>query len=285
MKLPLTRALGTPLHWVTETPSTNLTLREMWEEDPTLPNGTIVITDRQVAGRGRQGRDWETPPGKALAVSVILRDVPAEFVTWLPLVVASAAMRAFEPLFDHKNEGRRWLGVKWPNDVHALIPGVALAGKLAGILCELLPDGSIIAGIGINLFQNQDELPTDRAGSLLTEEAELGNARSLLEPAGEALADELLTRFFTALFDLKARMRTEPDVVKEMVHYDSATLLRPIRVILPGEQELFGTAAEDLDDSGALILIDTEGIRHTIHSGDVEHVREWFPDLEPGEGE
>lgn len=285
VKLPQTRALGTPVHWVTETPSTNLTLRDMWQEDSALPSGTIVITDRQVAGRGRQGRGWETPPGKALAVSVILRDVPAQYVTWLPLIVATAAMRAFEPLFTRENEQRRWLGVKWPNDVHALTPGGALAGKLAGILCELLPDGSVIAGIGMNLFQNTEELPTDRAGSLLTEGAELGNARSLHSPEGEVLADNLLTTFIASLFDLCDRLHAEPEGVIGNLHDDSATLRRTIRVILPGGNERFGTAAEALDASGALILIDTEGERHTIHSGDVEHVREWVPGLEPGGGE
>src|SRR3954449_4480955 len=94
--------------------STNDRARELAEGGAT--HGTLVTAGEQTAGRGRQGRGWATPPGTAIAASLVLR----EFDDLLPL-------RAGLAVADVAGERAR---VKWPNDVW--IDG----RKVAGILVE-----------------------------------------------------------------------------------------------------------------------------------------------------
>jgi len=97
-------------------------------------DGLVVVADHQTAGRGRQGRRWESEPGTSLLVSVVLRPVPA-------LVTLAAGVAAAEACAAVAGAGVR---LKWPNDV------MADEGKLGGILSELVGDAAIV-GLGMNL--------------------------------------------------------------------------------------------------------------------------------------
>jgi BirA family biotin operon repressor/biotin-[acetyl-CoA-carboxylase] ligase len=108
------------------------------------PHGTLVSADEQSAGRGRQGRSWVAPPGRALLMSVVL-DVD-ERTPLAPLAAAVALCHAF-PVAD---------AIKWPNDVW--VDG----RKVAGILVEGRPqDGWAVLGIGLNVATERDEFPDD----------------------------------------------------------------------------------------------------------------------------
>lgn len=109
------------------------------------PNGSLVAADRQTRGRGRLGRSWETHPGAALAVSLILRPAVDEmeyFGLFSPLG-GLAVCQALESEYSLPAE------IKWPNDV--------LVGrrKVCGVLAEAGWDGSaldsMVIGIGINV--------------------------------------------------------------------------------------------------------------------------------------
>ncbi len=130
--------LGTPRLHLRETTSTNDRARELAAAG--APHGTLVTADAQSAGRGRQGRRWSAPPGRALLMSVVLREPHA----LLSLAAAVAVARACGP------EAR----VKWPNDVQ-------LAGrKVSGILAEGRPqEGWAVLGIGINVALTPARLP------------------------------------------------------------------------------------------------------------------------------
>jgi BirA family transcriptional regulator, biotin operon repressor / biotin---[acetyl-CoA-carboxylase] ligase len=96
------------------------------------PHGTLVTADEQETGRGRQGRVWTAPPGTAVLMSVVLRELDER----LPLTAAVAISEAL-PLE---------AAIKWPNDVW--IDG----RKVAGILVEGRPqDGWAVLGIGLNV--------------------------------------------------------------------------------------------------------------------------------------
>ena len=281
VKLPQTRALGAPVHWFDETPSTNVTLEALWHDDTALPDGSLVLTGHQTAGRGRQGRGWQTPPGKCLAASVLVRGFVGLEASWLPLVAGAAVVLATEPVF----ASERRVAVKWPNDVHMMrevavdAPGAAaetemrLGSKLNGILCQLLPDGSAIIGVGTNLFLTNEELPTERAGSWLAEGAELYGATQLADPEGERIADEYLVRYLTELRRLVSLARTRPSALIDEVSRHSATLGTRVRVHLPGGEQVVGTATA-LESDGALTVARDGGGLLTVHAGDVEHVRE-----------
>src|SRR2546430_17167499 len=109
------------------------------------PEGLVVVAERQTAGRGRLGRQWESPPRAGLAVSVLLR--PPRGYGWLPLLAGVALIETVRRLAELDAV------LKWPNDL--LIDG----RKCAGILAETVPDG-VVVGIGLNVTLRSDELPT-----------------------------------------------------------------------------------------------------------------------------
>jgi BirA family biotin operon repressor/biotin-[acetyl-CoA-carboxylase] ligase len=130
------------------TDSTNDRARDLVEAG--APGGTVVTAREQTEGRGRRGRVWAAPGGKALLYSAILRPLDERHLL-LPLSVPLAICRAAERL-----RAGVECAVKWPNDVW-------LEGrKLAGVLIEARPqDGWAVIGIGLNLFIAPDEFPPD----------------------------------------------------------------------------------------------------------------------------
>jgi BirA family biotin operon repressor/biotin-[acetyl-CoA-carboxylase] ligase len=114
------------------------------------PHGTLVTATAQSAGRGRQGRTWVAPPGRALTCSLVVRG-PGPL---LPLAAGVAVAEVAGPS----------ARIKWPNDV------LLDARKVAGILVEGRPqEGWAVLGIGVNVAVSPDELPPElreRAGTL-----------------------------------------------------------------------------------------------------------------------
>jgi BirA family transcriptional regulator, biotin operon repressor / biotin---[acetyl-CoA-carboxylase] ligase len=145
--------------------------------DTSLPEGALVVADHQTAGRGRLGRSWEAPPGKALLLSILLRPPPKRNVPELSLVAGIAVADALE----------RTLGLsvqlKWPNDV------MLRRRKVAGCLAEVR-DRVVVLGIGLNVNQTREELP-ENAGSLLT----LAGRESDREELLSALLEDLEARY------------------------------------------------------------------------------------------
>jgi BirA family biotin operon repressor/biotin-[acetyl-CoA-carboxylase] ligase len=137
---------GRPRHHHRAVDSTNERARRLVDEG--APSGTVVTADEQSAGRGRQGRTWSAPPGKALLYSAILRPLSQRH-RLLPLAVPLAVCDAAESL------GAAECRVKWPNDVW-------LDGrKLAGVLIEARPPDWAVIGVGLNVAIEPDEFPEE----------------------------------------------------------------------------------------------------------------------------
>src|SRR5262249_54779112 len=99
--------LGAPLVYFPAVPSTNTHAARLAQEG--APEGTLVTTDDQTAGRGRVGRAWKSLPGQQLALSLVLRPVfPPHF---LVMASALAVAKAIEENTSLRAE------IKWPNDV------------------------------------------------------------------------------------------------------------------------------------------------------------------------
>src|SRR5262249_49834152 len=111
------------------------------------PAFTAVRADVQHAGRGRRGRRWEARAGTALLVSILLR--PRRLPHELPVLSLAGGIAAVECA---RGFGAR-AGLSWPNDV------VCEHRKLAGVLAELGPDGSVLLGVGMNLAAGAGDLP------------------------------------------------------------------------------------------------------------------------------
>ena len=142
------QGFGTPHRHFRVTDSTNDRARALVEAG--APGGTVVTAREQTAGRGRRGRVWTAPEGKALLYSAILRSLDERHIL-LPLSVPLAVCAAAEELRPGIS-----CQVKWPNDVW-------LEGrKLSGILIEAKPQGQwAVIGIGLNLSIAPDEFPPD----------------------------------------------------------------------------------------------------------------------------
>ena len=142
---------GRPRHHHRAVDSTNGRARVLAEAG--APSGTVVTADEQSAGRGRHGRTWSAPPGRALLYSGILAELgPAHSL--LPLAVPLAVCEAVESLAPVP------CLVKWPNDVWAAA-GEGAGRKLAGILIEARPPVWAVIGIGLNVAIGDDEFPAD----------------------------------------------------------------------------------------------------------------------------
>ncbi len=172
------RGFGVPHRHFGVTDSTNERARGLAEAG--APGGTVVTAREQTAGRGRQGRVWTAPEGKALLYSAILSPLDERHLL-LPLSVPLAVCSAAEELRPDVQ-----CQVKWPNDVWLD------QRKLAGILIEAKPqDGWAVIGVGLNLTIAPHEFPNDLrqpATSLFTtpEESPGKPRRSLpaVAPAG-----------------------------------------------------------------------------------------------------
>ena len=122
--------------------------------DAQAVHGTVIVAERQTAGRGRFNRDWFSPGGANLYASILL--VPPQGFTdlpWIPLIAGLALLEAIE-----KSCGLTPT-LKWPNDV--LMDGK----KLGGILCEGTSKGGhshrIVVGMGLNVHMAEHDFPAD----------------------------------------------------------------------------------------------------------------------------
>ena len=210
-------ALGRPRLHLRRTGSTNERARELALRG--APHGTLVTAREQASGRGRQGRTWIGPPGRALLCSLVVREPPRLLPLAVGVAVAEVAGR----------EAR----LKWPNDV--LLGG----GKVAGILIEGRPQEAwAVAGIGINVAVREGDLPAE----LWAQAASLGLTEDDL--------DSVLARLLTSLE--RWLPASEEEVMGEARARD-ALRGREIRWA-EGEGR-----AEGLDDDGRLIVVTAAG--------------------------
>jgi BirA family transcriptional regulator, biotin operon repressor / biotin---[acetyl-CoA-carboxylase] ligase len=210
-------------------------------------HGTVVIAERQTAGRGRDGRAWESPPG-GLYLSIVLR--PSLAMTAVPPMTLAIGIGVCEAT---RSFGARSV-LKWPNDL--LVDG----RKLSGVLVEAQSQGhrleSVVVGIGINL---SGELP-DALGE---------RAITLAEAAGTTIdREQFLERL---LADVERWVDRYVAVGLEAIipaWQDRMALGLAARATIDGES-LEGHV-EGLDEEGALLLRDDDGHVHKVRSGDVE---------------
>lgn len=234
-----------------ETGSTNKDLAAAGESD------RVLIAESQTAGRGRLGRQWETPAGTQVAVSVSIA-VPDSHVAdmgWLSLAAGLAVQDTVAQLSADAASGAISGELKWPNDV--LIDG----RKIAGILAELAPSTPPVAvvGVGLNVALTEEELPVPTATSLLIA-AGVGDRQS----AAAALLRNL-DRWLTVW------ERDLPSVI-DAYRQRCDTVGRQVRVELPGNADLLGTA-ETVDEQGRIVVRDETGALRAVSAGDVTHLR------------
>ena len=219
--------LGAPRLHLRTTDSTNERARALAMAG--APHGTLVTAGEQRAGRGRQGRTWSAPAGRALLASLVLREIP-------PLLALASAVAVADVVGAEAQ-------IKWPNDV--LVGG----RKVAGILAEGRPqEGWAVLGIGINVAVRESDLPPELAGRA----AGLGLEPDAIEPLLEALLEAL-----------SMRLAQEPAAILDAWGARDALRGREVRW-----QHGRGVAA-GVDGDGRLLVDLADGSHAALDAGEV----------------
>ncbi|OGV72406.1 MAG: biotin--[acetyl-CoA-carboxylase] ligase [Lentisphaerae bacterium RIFOXYB12_FULL_65_16] len=256
--LPLlaTHRFGRAYHFLRRTDSTNRVAGELAEAG--AAEGTTVVADTQTAGRGRLGREWFSPPGVNLYVSIILRPrVQPVRAPQLALVAGLCVVRAVRCLCPGLP-----LRLKWPNDVYCD------RRKLAGVLCDLSADMDeirhLILGIGVNVNLPPTGFPGGLAGAAVT----------LQEMAGIEVSRPQLLAGLLAELEQAVELWVDEGLGPLLDEWRHLSILegREVRVHVLG-QELTGTVT-GLSREGALRLRTATGKVREVLSGDVT-VAEW----------
>lgn len=173
--------IGNNIVFLEETESTNLAALSFQSRGDC--HGTVIVAEKQNAGRGRQGRQWFSLRGKGLFFTIILTS--KQFSNkYIPLLSFISALSIYETL---KEFGCGNVDIKWPNDL--LLDGK----KISGILGEMKTGASgierIALGMSVNLAHTKEDFPsdlTDSATSILLSSGD--------EPDEEEVLHHLLTQ-------------------------------------------------------------------------------------------
>lgn len=225
-------------------------------------HGWAVVADEQLAGRGRHGRSWQSPPGTGVWTSILLRpgDVAPGALGVLPLLIGSAIAAHLS----HWSSADLW--VKWPNDIVCVVDDaspsdprgkreIRSVSKVAGVLAERLADGAIVIGVGLNV------------------RAAPQGAIALADAADEAHRD-VVTRDGAAVELLRAVARATSAWLSgdhDLTDYRRRciTLGRQVAVTMVEGSASWQGLAIDVEDTGLLLVENADGLRSAVSAGDV----------------
>lgn len=244
-----TDVFGKKYVYFDSTESTNLEARRLAQQGS--EEGTVVVAEEQVAGRGRLSRGWYSPFGKGIWFSIILRPdfLPSEAAK-CTLMAAVALTKAFHAM------GLTDAGIKWPNDI--MVNGRKLVGILTEMSGSMEEIAYIVMGMGINVKTVQEDLPEELkliATSLKMEgiDIERTKAFSMILEALEHQYYEVLAHGFDSTLEEWREL--------------SITLNQDITVHAPDNS--YDGVAENIDQDGNLLVRSLDGALHRIVAGDV----------------
>lgn len=240
--------VGQEIHYFKLVDSTNAKAKQLAEEG--YPTGTLVVAEKQNAGRGRRGKEWESSEGSGIFMTLMLKpDINPNNASMLTLVAALAVSKAITICTG------RPAGIKWPNDI------VMNGKKICGILTELSAQfdyvNHVVIGIGINVHNR--EFPDDlfqRATSLYLETKEQFRRADLIEKVLEQ---------FEYYYDIYQQTEDLSGLVKEY-NTHMVNLHQNVKVLDP--KEPFEGKAMGITQRGELI-VDTWQSRKLVSSGEV----------------
>ena len=244
-----TRTIGERVIFHREIDSTNSVAMLLASDG--APHGTVVTSDSQTDGRGRRDRDWFSPPGCNLYMSVILRpSVSPMEASQIPVISVIAVIRALE----HLNTGLPFQ-IKWPNDI------LCHGKKVCGILCEMKSDMDqvhhVVVGIGINVnVTSMDPCISDIATSLK------------LETDQEYSRTWLSASLLEELDKIYLEWLQERNLKKYIEEWETYSILIGRSVTIETPSETIVGVATGLSDDGALMLELTSGAVRKVYGGD-----------------
>lgn len=229
---------------------------------------SLISTDDQTRGKGRLDRVWSAPAGTMLATSFIVRPhansarrVPARSLHWVTLLLALAGVHTWQDLGVKTS-------IKWPNDV------LANGKKCCGILATLVqePEGrfSVVAGIGMNLNLEADDLPVPTATSALLETGQAVDPNFALQRLAAHFA-KLYQDFATVNADPHAALSGGSSLLEQSVEA-MGTIGQEVNIHLPGNKIETGVAV-GLNADGEILIQQPSGTVTSYAVGDIVHLR------------
>lgn len=245
-----TRTLGRSIHCFDEVDSTQNVAHRLVQDG--APEGTLVLAERQTAGRGRLGRHWHSPKGKGIYMSLVVKPaIPLHLTPHLTLLAAVALCRAIRRVVPEVSPG-----IKWPNDL--LIGGK----KISGILLESSAENEqlqyIVTGVGISCNLLPEDYPEELADK----------ATSLLIESGRRISRAvLIAEFLVQVEELYGLYLTQGfSPIRTLWEASAVTLGRTVRSA--DTSGPFEGTAIGLNEWGGLILRLEDGAERTIYSAD-----------------
>ncbi|HEX3011626.1 MAG TPA: biotin--[acetyl-CoA-carboxylase] ligase [Syntrophomonadaceae bacterium] len=234
-----------------EIDSTNKAARRLASDG--YPEGTVVVAEKQLEGRGRRGRSWYSPVRQGIYLSIILRPaLPLKEISRISLLTAVALAETLE------TELNLPARIKWPNDI------LVNNRKIAGILSEAVTDMDgieyIVVGMGINVNNPAEDFPDDFRiipTSVFKENLHTVSRINILQILLERMEYhyfKLLQGDFTFTLDKGRRLSL---VIGQQVRLDT------MNGFVEG-------LAIDIDESGFLLVKDDKGGVQTIMSGEID---------------
>ncbi|MBR0149145.1 MAG: biotin--[Lachnospiraceae bacterium] len=248
-----TERIGSRLFCLSQVDSTNEELKRRFITDEDLPEGTVAITSDQVAGKGRRGRGWVTPPGVNIAMSIFLRPkIDPSAASMLTIVAALAVCRT---CMDMTGLSCR---IKWPNDV--VVEGKKVCGILTEMSVKTLNSTIeyVIVGIGVNV--NTLSFPPELSDKATSLKIACGHGFDLNEPAVGILTH------FEKLYDEFLKCEDLGFMTEE---YNTLLVSREkaVRVLDPkGEYE---GVSLGINDKGELLVRTGDGSIRNVYAGEV----------------
>ncbi|MBW2305543.1 MAG: biotin--[acetyl-CoA-carboxylase] ligase [Deltaproteobacteria bacterium] len=242
--------VGREIRILQQIDSTNLEATRMARQG--AAEGLVILAESQSQGRGRSGRQWFSPPGCNIYLSVILRPaIQPSKAPRLSLLAAVAAAQSCRETFDFLPQ------IKWPNDL--LYKGKKFGGILSEMNTVANRIGFVTLGIGINVNATRSLFPPDLAC----------NTTSIRDIVGQRVSREHFLKSLLAELDhwYRVLLRDGFSPVRDEWIRISALHGQRIRV-RNGDSTLTGQAL-GLEGDGSLILQTVDGTVHRIMSGDI----------------
>lgn len=246
-----TRFIGQNIHYEESVESTQKIAHRLAYED--VSEGTVIIAEEQLSGRGRMDRKWHSPKYTGIWMSLILRpNIPLPKAPQLTLLAAVAIVQAIEGLTELSPE------IKWPNDI--LISGKKVTGILTELQAEADRINSIIIGIGMNVNQVEEDFPVELKKIATSLRIEQGKEISRAAMVREIFNNmEKLYNLYLAEGFLPIKLLWESYAISVGREITARTLM----------QTIVGKAL-GITDEGVLMIEDKQGVTHHVYSADIE---------------
>jgi BirA family transcriptional regulator, biotin operon repressor / biotin---[acetyl-CoA-carboxylase] ligase len=246
-----TKFIGKNVHYEESVESTQKIAHRLAHED--APEGTVIIAEEQLSGRGRMDRKWHSPKYTGIWMSIILRpNIPLPKAPQLTLLTAAAIVQGIEDITGVQPE------IKWPNDI--LINGKKVTGILTELVAEADRINAVIIGIGMNVNQTKEDFPVE-----LQEIA----TSLLIEKGGKVSRADLIKSIFMNLEKLYL-LYLEEGFFPIKLLWESYAISIGRKITARTLTHTIVGKAQGITDDGVLIIEDELGKTHQVYSADIE---------------